>query len=155
VNKRVSRLGANIPFIKSYIPPLSFTDVPSDVYARAMLGAYELNRTELLRDVFLWAYERSAASYAAIQQSVGEPDPFRLRYREQLHTLIGDVVRGEMDRKAAARHIAAWTGEHIEEIDRSAFRTAAEDELLALHEGNFARYGLRPGEFRSWQAVWG
>jgi hypothetical protein len=38
--------------------------------------------------------------------------------------------------------------------DRSGFRIAAEDELLALHEGNFVRYGLRPAEFNSWRAAW-
>lgn len=154
VNKRVSRLAANIPFIRANVPPLSFTDVPRELYTQAVLGVYELNRTELLRDVFIWAYERSAASYAAIQQSLGEPDPFRLRYRESLRTLIGEVVRGEMDRESAARHIAAWTEEHIAEADRGAFRDAAESELLSLHEGNFARYALRPAEFRSWQAIW-
>ena len=88
VNKRVSRLAANIPFIKANLSPLSFTDVPRDLYSHAVLGVYELNRTDLLRDVFIWAYERSADRYAAIQQSLGEPDPFRLRYREALRTLI-------------------------------------------------------------------
>jgi len=32
VNKRVSRLGANIPFIKNNLSPLSFTDVPRSTY---------------------------------------------------------------------------------------------------------------------------
>ncbi len=35
----------------------------------------------LLRDVFIWAYERSAARYAAVRQSLGESDPFRMRHR--------------------------------------------------------------------------
>ncbi len=84
VNKRVSRLSANIPFIKQNLTPLSFTDVPRNVYTDAILGVYELNRIELLRDVFIWAYERSAARYAAVRQSLGEPDPFRLKYRDPL-----------------------------------------------------------------------
>jgi Fic family protein len=154
VNTRVSRLAANIPFIKGNLSPLSFTEVPRDLYTQAMLGVYELNRTELLRDVFLWAYERSAARYTAIQQSLGEPDPFRLRYRDALRTLIGDIVRAGMDRASAATRIAAWTRQHLDEADRDAFQTAAEDELLTLHEGNFARYGLRPKEFSAWQASW-
>ena len=29
---------------------------------------YELNKTDLLKDVFIWAYERSAARYAAVRQ---------------------------------------------------------------------------------------
>ena len=53
VNKRVSRLAANIPFIRGNLSPLSFTEVPRDLYTQAILGVYELNRTELLRDVFI------------------------------------------------------------------------------------------------------
>jgi hypothetical protein len=30
----------------------------------------------------------------------------------------------------------------------------AEANLLGLHEGNFARYQLRPAEFAAWQEVW-
>ncbi len=43
VNKRVSRLAANIPFIRHNLCPLSFIDVPQQAYVDAMLGAYELN----------------------------------------------------------------------------------------------------------------
>ena len=49
VNKRVSRLGANIPFIKGNRCPLSFIDLPRPTYAEAMLGVYELNRIDLLK----------------------------------------------------------------------------------------------------------
>jgi len=38
VNKRVSRLAANIPFIKRNLSPLSFTDVPRSLYTEAMLA---------------------------------------------------------------------------------------------------------------------
>ena len=154
VNKRVSRLAADIPFIKANLSPLSFTDVPRGLYSHAVLGVYELNRTDLLRDIFIWAYERSADRYGAIQQSLGEPDPFRLRHREALRTLIAHIVRARMNRASAVRHLSEWTQGHIEEADRSAFRIAAEDDLLALHEGNFARYRLRPAEFQAWQAAW-
>jgi Fic family protein len=82
VNRRVSRLSANIPLIKHNLSPLSFEGVARATYADAVLGVYELNRTELLKDVFIWAYERSAARYAAVRQSLGEPDPFRLRHRQ-------------------------------------------------------------------------
>lgn len=155
VNKRVSRLAANIPFIKANLSPLSFTDLPSGLYTHAMLGVYELNRIELLRDVFMWSYERSAARYAAVRQSLGEPDPFRLRYRDALRSVVSEVVRGRLDRRAAAAHVEAWTAAHIGAGDRTAFRDAAETELLSLHEGNFARYAVRPGEFAAWQEVWG
>ena len=155
VNKRVSRLSANIPLIKSNLSPLSFEGVPRGAYTDAVLGVYELGKTALLRDVFIWAYERSAARYAAVRQSIGEPDPFRLRHRAALREVIGAVVRGRMDKKLATRHIATWTSEHIDAPERERFREIAESELLGLHEGNFARYQIRPSEFAAWREAWG
>jgi hypothetical protein len=119
-----------------------------------VLGAYELRRTEMLRDVFIWAYERSAARYAAVRQSLGEPDAFRLQYRTQLRELVGGVVRSHMGRQKATEHIAGWTAEHVPQQDRERFRATAEGELLGLHEGNFARYQIRPSEFKAWSDVW-
>lgn len=81
VNKRVSRLAASIPLIRQNLSPISFVDVPARDYIDGLLGVYELNQIDLLRDVFVWAYERSSAQYAVVKQSLGEPDPFRLRYR--------------------------------------------------------------------------
>jgi hypothetical protein len=154
VNKRVSRLAANIPLIKSNLSPLSFTDVSRKAYTDAVLGVYEMNRVDLLKDVFIWAYERSAARYVAVRQSLGEPDPFRLRYRAALQELVAEVVRRRMGRRTAASHIASWLTNNIEDPDRGRFREIVERELLGLHEGNFARYRIRPSEFAAWQQVW-
>jgi hypothetical protein len=154
VNKRVSRLAANIPLIKRNLSPLAFADVPRSMYTEAMLGVYELNKIDLLKDVFVWAYERSAASYAAVRQSLGEPDPFRLKHRAALREVISEVVRGRMAKKAAAAHIAQWMQGKIDAGERDRFREIAEGELLGLHEGNFARYQIRPSEFEEWQKLW-
>ena len=154
VNKRVSRLAANIPLIKANPVPLSFEDVPRDLYTEAILGVYEMKRIELLRDVFTWAYGRSAARYATVRQSLGEPDPFRWRYRAELRDVVGRVIRGRMDKKQATAWVAAWIRERIDPEHRERFREVAERELLSLHEGNFARYRVRPSEFAAWQEAW-
>jgi Fic family protein len=154
VNKRVSRLAANIPLNRHNLAPLSFIDVPADLYTQGMLGVYELNRIELLRDTFLWAYERSALRYAAIRQSLGEPDPFRLKYREEMRTLVAEIVSGALERKQAAILIHQKSGK-LPAADRYRFIEMVETELLSLHEGNFARYHVRPSEFQNWKAVWG
>ena len=93
VNKRVSRLAANIPLIRHNLCPLSFIDVPQQAYVDGMIGIYELNRVELLRDVFIWAYERSCQQYVAAQQHLVPPDTFRLRYRLQLSTTVATLIR--------------------------------------------------------------
>ncbi|RVU02083.1 Fic family protein [Mucilaginibacter limnophilus] len=154
VNKRVSRLSANIPFIKSNFSPLSFTDVPDDLYSQGVLGVYELNDINLLKDVFMWGYERSAARYAVVRQSLGEPDPFRLQYRNQIREIISLIIKEAMNSKAALKAIRMASAEFPAK-DQAAFSEAIETELLALHEGNFARYRVSPKEFNHWKENWG
>ena len=154
VNKRVSRLAVNIPLIRENLSPLSFEEVPRDLYTEAILGVYELKRIELLRDLFMWAYRRSAARYAAVRMSLGEPDPFRLIHRTTIRDLVGDVIRQGMDKRAANTHIGAWALRHIEDVERERLRDIVERELLSLHEGNFSRYRIKPSEFAVWKANW-
>jgi hypothetical protein len=154
VNKRVSRLAANIPLIRANFCPLSFVDVPEQDYTHGILGVYELTRVELLRDVFVWAYERSCARYSAVRQSLGEPDPFRLRYRQELADMVAAVVRGRLDKKSAGSLIQRLAFEKAKGSDRNRLIEVAETELMALHEGNIARYRLRPSEYQAWHAIW-
>lgn len=154
VNKRVSRLAANIPLVRRNLCPLSFVDVPVADYVNGTLGVYELNRIDYLRDVFLWAYERSCARYSAVRQSLGEPDPFRLKYRLQIARLVAEVVRAVLDKRSAAKRIATDAGGVIPAGDRNRFVEAVETELTSLHEGNIARYRLRPSEFETWRRNW-
>lgn len=154
VNKRVSRLAANIPLICKNLCPLSFVDVPERAYIDGVLGVYELNRIELLRDVFVWAYRRSCARYSAVRQSLGEPDPFRLRYRALVAEAIADVVRGGLDKKAATASFRQLASEQVPTEDRARFIEVVETEIMNLHEGNIARYRLRPAEHQAWRQGW-
>ena len=154
VNKRVSRLAANIPLIKRNLCPLSFVDVPRKTYVSAMLGIYECNRVDLLRDVFVWAYKRSCARYSAVRQSFGEPDPFRLKYRQLIMEAVGDVVRGRMGKADAVTLVRRHAEEQAPEPDRARLVEVIETQLLSLHEGSIARYRLRPSEYQAWQLAW-
>lgn len=154
VNKRVSRLAANIPLIRYNLCPLSFVDVPQDDYVQGTLGVYELNRVEYLRDVFAWAYRRSCTRYSAIRQSLGEPDLFRLRYRQQIGQFVRGVVQDGMDKRAAAKWIAMQVTQDIPQDDQHRFVEVVETEISNLHEGNIARYRLRPSEFDVWKRDW-
>lgn len=153
VNKRVSRLAANIPLNRHNLAPLSFIDVPEESYIKGMLGIYELNRIELFKDVFLWAYERSALRYAAIRQSLGEPDPFRMKYREEIRAIVNYIVSNAMEKEAASQAIKSEV-KKLPEPDQSRFAEVVETELLGLHEGNFVRYRIRPSEFTAWKKRW-
>lgn len=149
VNKRVSRLAANIPFIRHNLCPLSFIDVPQQAYVDAMLGVYELNRVDLLLDVFVWAYERSCQQYVAVKQNLIPPDIFRLRYRQALAELVAAIVRS--DAFATETVIRAKIPAQVAEADKDHFTELALAEFKTLHAGNAVRFGLRPLEFASWQ----
>lgn len=150
VNKRTARLGANLSLIKANLVPLSFVDVPEQAYIDGTLGIYELNRVELLRDVFIWGYERSASRYKVIRDSLGEPDPIRLKYRAELATVVREVVRqGSPPRLELLREWAVSHGVRQPEIEH--FSEVALTLLLALHEGVLYRYKIDPGEFRAWE----
>ncbi len=154
VNKRVSRLAANIPLVQRNLCPLSFVDMQAQDYIGGLLGVYELNRVEYLRDVFARAYRRSCARYSAVRQSLGEPDPFRLRHRAAIANFVGEVVRGGMDKKVATRWIAAHSDDEVPPQDRARFIEVVETELGCLHAGNIARYRLRPSEYDAWSQHW-
>lgn len=59
-----------------------------------------------------------------------------------------------MNKKEAALRVDVWAREHIDAKERQRFGELAEKELLALHEGNFARYGIRPSQFTAWNERW-
>jgi hypothetical protein len=149
VNKRVSRLRANIPLIKRNLVPLSFVDVPESAYVEGTLGIYELNRVELLRDVFSWAYERSCQRFLAVSQNVAAPDPVRLRNREALSTVISEIVRAA--ESPTQDHVWKRARKLVREADQDRFVEIALRELANLHDGNIARFRLRLSEYKAWR----
>lgn len=149
INKRTSRLAANLPLFRANLCPLTFLDVPERAYSRAILGVYEMTRVELLRDLYVWAYERSTQEYLAIKQELVEPDPIRLAWRDLIKSTIrGVITHPEVDPLAI---IARTVSEHVPEFERGGVQALIVEELRRLHEGVLARYGVRPSEFAAWQ----
>lgn len=150
INKRTSQLAAKLPLFRANLCPLTFLDVPEQAYSRATLGVYEMTRVELLRDLYLWAYERSTQEYLAIKQDLAEPDPLRLTWRDFVKTTIREVVtHPELDPLACIQNSVA---EHVSDGEQPEVQALIVEELRRLHEGVLARYGLRPSEFMSWKS---
>ncbi len=151
VNKRVSRLAANLPLLRANLCPLTFLGVSEAAYSCAILGVYELTRIQLLRDLYLRAYERSTQEYVAIKQDLVEPDPVRLAYGTLIKRMVHDVVvRPEQDALAL---LEGYLQEHgIPEEKRADVLALTLEELRRLHEGVLARYELRHMQLAAWQA---
>lgn len=149
VNKRVSRLGANLPLIKANLSPLSFIDMPETLYLKGMQAFYEKGETDLIQDVYLAAYDRSCQRYAAISKSMSEPDPFRMTWRAEIFNLVHRVVTEgiELDMDTLENLIP----EEVPEKDRENFGAMLMKEVAEIHEGNFMRYKLRPNQFVEWK----
>ena len=52
--------------------------------------------------------------YAAVRQSLGEPDPFRLKHRDALREIVRTIVLERLDKKTAFFRIAAWARKNVE-----------------------------------------
>lgn len=153
INKRTSRLAANLPLFRANLCPLTFLDVPEQAYSRATLGVYEMTRVELLRDLYVWAYERSTQEYLTIKQDLAEPDPLRLAWRDFIKQTLREVItHPELDPLASIQRSVA---ERIPQQDQSEVQTLIVEELRRLHEGVLARYGLRPSEYAAWKVLHG
>jgi hypothetical protein len=91
--------------------------------------------------------------YRAIRQSLGEPDAFRLQRRQEIKELVGRVIRQRMSPPEAIE-ATAQRADDFSADERARFIEVVNEELDGLHEGNLARYQVRPSEFRAWKAQW-
>lgn len=153
MNLSVARLAANIPMLKKNLMPLAFNEMPTELFQQALLSVYEQNRVDLMKDLFVFAYQQSCERYTHVKHRNGEPDPFRIKYREQIRTVLFDIVTGNMLQDAAAESIEQHASA-MPACDQLRFSELVEKELEALHEGNIARYWIRPAEFMVWKASW-
>ena len=97
----------------------------------------------------MWAYERWVRRYETVRDSLPEPDAFRLKYRSEIADVVRQAVRERTLPTEAALARLAKPLVPPEDLDR--FTSTALAELTDLHEGNIARFRLRPSEFRQWK----
>jgi len=154
VNKRTSRLAANIPLIKANLCPLSFVDVPEEAYNEGTLAIYEQNDVALLRDVYTWAYERSCTQFAVLRKAMGAPDPIRLNYRTQLRAIVAEVV-AERIWPADSDLLGRAVAQGIPEGDQAGFVAAARRDLQFLRADILGRYQILPSQFAAWREAVG
>lgn len=152
VNKRTARLTANIPLIKNNLRPLSFMDVDQEAYVTSLLGVYEKNDVSLFRDLYLWAYTRSAQRYSAIQQAMGEPNLLKLKYRSDIQDIIRTVILEKVAGSQVVHRIQSlMETKKLPEADATQLFKLIETEIVSLHDGNIARFKIRPSQFQEWK----
>jgi hypothetical protein len=121
-------------------------DVAAQDYAYAMMGIYELLDVSLATDLFVWTYRRSIKKYAVVMESIGGPDPFRLKYREVLSAVVQHIIHDGWSMVVAAE------GAQLPADDRARFAEMVKGELASLTVHNCARYRLDIKTVEKWIA---
>lgn len=127
-------------------------DVNQKDYVLSLLGIYEFNDISLMRDLYVWAYKRSANRYTAIQQSIGEPNQFKLKYRNVIHDIVRNIILENTPPAQIVSKIKQMISEfNLSESDAMQLFQIIEVEIMSLHEGNIARFKIKPSEFLKWK----
>jgi hypothetical protein len=113
----------------------------------AMMGIYEERNFAMAADLFEWVYRRSIKKYGVTLESMGVPDPVRLRFRQMLNDAIGGIVREGKDKTQA---VAAL---NLSAAQESEFLPLLERELRVLGLHNCARYRLGMEQVERWVAA--
>ena len=117
INKRTSRVSANVPLLKADLAPMSFVTMDDRDYIDGLIGVYELNNVSLLRDAYIDAYKSSADNYKTVRAELDSPEKPALAYREFV-------------REAVRRSVLDWKSFQPEKIRQMA--VAAESLRLTI-----------------------
>ncbi len=145
VNKRTSRIAANIPLLKADLAPMSFLTMNDKDYIDGLIGVYELNDVSLFQDAYIFAYLASAENYRALKAELATPEKAALAYRDFVREAVRRSVL-EFGSFAPERLEAMAADAGVPEADRAAVVKYIGRELAGLHEGNVIRYRLKAEE---------
>lgn len=149
VNKRTSRLSANIPLIQHNLVPLSFNDINKDDYNSAMICVYELNDIKPLAELYRFSYLRSCQYFTITTEAVGY-DEVRVRYRQLRKDIIRYIITNKIIGKKLDDYMQMATNKVIPEIDRQRFITTITEDLAAINVQRIAGIGITPEQLRDW-----
>lgn len=149
VNKRTSRLSANIPLIQHNLVPLSFNDVANDDYTSAMIAIYELNDLNPLIELYTYSYSRTCQLYAVTTEALGF-DEIRVHYRQQRRQMIGYIIAHGLTHEAMHLYIQEQAKNLIDKKDQSHFIEDVEDDLQEINQERIAGIGVTAQQLDVW-----
>ena len=151
VNKRTSRLCANIPLLRHNLVPLSFNAVDKDDYAAAVLAVYELKEPRPMAELYAASYLRTCAEYDATVEASGF-DAVRVRYRSQRREAVAEIVAHVVVGPALAGQVRA-AAERVPPEHRDDFVADLYEDLAALSPPRIAGLGITQRQLQTWLAA--
>lgn len=78
----------------------------------------------------------------------------KLRYRTQIQDIIRSIILNRVSGNNVVPRIhASIDADTIAETDREEAFNLIEHEIVSLHDGNVARFKVRPSEFHAWKEL--
>ncbi|WP_284455585.1 Fic family protein [Alloalcanivorax xenomutans] len=151
VNKRTSRLAANIPLITRNRVPLSFNAIEKDDYASAMLAVYELNDPRPLIELYRASYLRGCQEYDATAEALGV-DTIRVRYRAQRRDVLRQIILERLSGAALTTRLKE-AARAVPENDRNAYFEDLEEDIRELSPQRLAGLGVTREDYQRWRDV--
>ena len=151
VNKRTSRLSANIPLINNNLVPLSFNDISQQDYTTAMIAVYELNDIRPLIDLYLHSYLRTALIYDATIEAIGF-DPVRVQYRQQRREMIRYIIVNQLSGQQMQAYITAEIQKLIAPEAQAQVINNIQEDLAQLGPHSITGFGITGEQLKAWLA---
>lgn len=150
-NKRTSRMMANLPLLKADLCPISFVATPRDAYTSGLLGVYEMNRIEMMRDVFISSYEQCAHRLHMDRDRQVAPTLLELRYRRQITEMVSDLIRSTRQDNLLEKVKLRVDGFNDLGADQKAdLLHVILEESRKVTSATRSQYGITAEEFRAW-----
>ncbi len=148
VNKRTSRLSANISLIKHNFVPLSFNDVGKEDYNSAMIAIYELNDANPLAELYSFSYLRSCQLYDASAEVVGY-DEIRVQYRQARRDIIRHIITHRLIGTAITDFLQQQA-QKIPEAQRKHFEKTVNEDLTEINLQRIAGLNITAQQLEDW-----
>ena len=142
MNKRTSRIVANVPLLKAELAPMSFVAMNDRDYIDGLLGVYELNNIALFARPISPLIAPRRKITRRVRAEVDNPDKAALVHRGFVKEAVRRAV---LEWKAfdPTKVIEMARAAGIPEDDIPGAVAYTKREFAGLHEGNCIRYRLR------------
>lgn len=150
VNKRTSRLAANIPLIKKNLCPLSFIGVDRKHYTDAILAFYEKNEIRPMLDLYYWAYSRSCQQYEVVKQDFPMLGSLTGQYRQHVYNVMRHVIVKGLHGASIESYAKEYCSTN-QILDEKAFYMTLKEMLFNTHEGNVIILNLSVAQLTTWK----
>jgi len=152
VNKRTSRLAANIPLILHNLHPIAFNKIAKDDYISAMIAVYELNDVRALAELYTFSCLYTAREYNLLIESMGFNEA-RIRFRTELRGMLREIILKKLTRKHLQYYIESYVLSNIPKAFQVECMNLIREDLKNMGPERIVGLGISRQELEEWRQL--